>query len=162
MLLAERPIAPPPVTYQAVLGTRHVLRLLAGTLTGRMPSGMVAVSLVLWVTGGGGSLTTASTLAAVYGLTASVTQPVKGRLMDRYGQTRVSAPASVIASSSLLALPVIGPGGSTWAIGSAGALASLAAPPLESGLRSLWPSVVTDPGQRKVIQALDTGSQGLM
>ncbi|WP_318209527.1 MULTISPECIES: MFS transporter [unclassified Streptomyces] len=150
------------MTYRAVLGTRHVIRLLAGTLTGRMPSGMVAVSLVLWVTGGGGSLTTASTLAAVYGLTASVTQPVKGRLMDRHGQTRVSAPAAVIASSSLFALPVIGPGGSMWAIGAAVAVAGLANPPLESGLRSLWPSVVTDPGQRKVIQALDTGSQGLM
>ncbi|MCZ0978718.1 hypothetical protein O1L60_04205 [Streptomyces diastatochromogenes] len=86
----------------------------------------------------------------------------EGRLMDRHGQTRVSAPAAVIASGSLLALPVIGPGGSRWAIGAAVALAGLATPPLESGLRSLWPSVVTDPGQRKVIQALDTGSQGLM
>ncbi|MFC9485980.1 MFS transporter [Streptomyces hydrogenans] len=150
------------MTYRAVLGTRYVLRLLAGTLIGRMPSGMVAVSLILWITGGGGSLTTASLLAAFYGLTTSLTQPVKGRLMDRHGQTRVSAPAAVTASSSLLSLPVIGPGGSTWAIGAAVALAGLANPPLESGLRSLWPSVVTDPGQRKVIQALDTGSQGLM
>ncbi|MFD5765353.1 MFS transporter [Streptomyces sp. NPDC127049] len=150
------------MTYRAVLGTRHVLRLLAGTLIGRMPSGMVAVSLILWITGGGESLTTASLLAALYGLTTSLTQPVKGRLMDRHGQTFVSAPAAVIASSSLLSLPVIGPGGSTWAIGAAVALAGLANPPLESGLRSLWPSVVTDPGQRKVIQALDTGSQGLM
>ncbi|WP_282697822.1 MFS transporter [Streptomyces sp. CC208A] len=150
------------MTYRAVLGTRHVLRLLAGTLTGRMPSGMVAVSLVLWITGGGRSLATASTLAAVYGLAASLTQPLKGRLMDRHGQTRVSAPASVIASGSLLALPVIGPDDSLWAIGAAVALAGLANPPLESGLRALWPSVVTDPGQRKVIQALDTGSQGLM
>ncbi|MFD5484012.1 MFS transporter [Streptomyces virginiae] len=160
--MAERPLASPPVTYRAVLGTRHVLRLLAGTLTGRMPSGMVAVSLVLWVTRGGGSLATASALAAIYGLTASVTQPVKGRLMDRHGQTRVSAPAAIVSSSSLLALPVMGPGGSTWLIGAAVALAGLFAPPLESGLRSLWPSVVTDLGQRKVIQALDTGAQGLM
>ncbi|MEU8522401.1 MFS transporter [Streptomyces sp. NPDC048577] len=150
------------MTYRAVLGTRHVARLLAGTLTGRMPSGMVAVALVLWVTGNGGALATASTLAAVYGLTASITQPVKGRLMDRHGQTRVSAPAAVIASGSLFALPAIGPDGATWAVGAAVALAGIANPPLESGLRSLWPSVVTDPGQRRVIQALDTGSQGLM
>ncbi|WP_282697774.1 MFS transporter [Streptomyces sp. CC208A] len=163
MLLAERPTpAPPPVTYRAVLGTRHVVRLLAGTLTGRMPSGMIPVALVLWVTAAGGSLTAASTLAAVYGLASGLAQPVKGRLMDRHGQTRVSAPAAAVANGSLLALPVIGADGSMWAVAATVALAGVASPPLESGLRSLWQTVVTDPGQRKVIQALDTGSQGLL
>ncbi|MFB9556861.1 MFS transporter [Streptomyces roseoviridis] len=150
------------MTYRAVLGARHVVRLLAGTLTGRMPSGMVPVALVLWVTAGGGSLAAASTLAAVYGLTSGLTQPVKGRLMDRHGQTHVSTPAAVVANGSLLALPAIGPDGHLALVTAAVALAGLASPPLESGLRTLWPTVVTNSGQRKVVQALDTGSQGLL
>ncbi|WSJ29045.1 MFS transporter [Streptomyces subrutilus] len=163
MTLADHPTTtPPPATYGAVLGSRHVVRLLGGTLTGRLPNGMVPVSLVLWITGGGGSLAFAGLLAALYGLASGLSQPVKGRLMDRYGQTRVSAPAVLLNSGCLAALPWIGAGGHPAVVTAVVGFAGLVTAPLESGLRALWPTVVPDLAQRRVVQALDTGSQGLL
>ncbi len=137
-------------------------RLLGGTLIGRLPNGMVPVSLVLWITAGGGSLAFAGLLAAIYGLASGLSQPVKGRLMDRYGQTRVSVPAVLLNSSCLVALPFIGADGQSVAVTAVVGFAGLITPPLEAGLRALWPTVLPDAGRRRVVQALDTGSQGLL
>lgn len=161
--LAEHPTtAPPLATYGAVLGSRHVVRLLGGTLIGRLPNSMVPVGLVLWITGSGGSLAFAGTLAALYGLASGLSQPVKGRLMDRYGQSRVSAPAVLLNASCLAALPLIQAGGHPAAVTAVVGFAGLVTPPLEAGLRALWPTVLPDFGRRRVVQALDTGSQGLL
>ncbi|MFD3762008.1 MFS transporter [Streptomyces sp. NPDC058622] len=163
MTLADPPTtAPPPATYSAVLGSRGVVRLLAGTLVGRLPNGMVPFGLVLWITGGGGSLAFAGLLAALYGLASALSQPVKGRLMDRYGQTRVSAPAVLLNCLCLFALPVIGASGHPAAVTAVVGFAGLVTPPLEAGLRALWPTVLPDLGQRRVVQTLDTGSHGLL
>ncbi|THA41190.1 MFS transporter [Streptomyces sp. A1547] len=123
---------------------------------------MVPVSLVLWITAGGGSLAFAGLLAAIYGLASGLSQPVKGRLMDRYGQTRVSVPAVLLNSSCLVALPFIGADGQSVAVTAVVGFAGLITPPLEAGLRALWPTVLHDAGRRRVVQALDTGSQGLL
>ncbi|MCY0919421.1 MFS transporter [Streptomyces sp. H27-G5] len=163
MTLADHPTAvPPSATYGAVLGSRHVVRLLGGTLTGRLPNSMVPVGLVLWITDGGGSLAFAGLLAALYGLASGLSQPVKGRLMDRQGQTRVSAPAVLLNAGCLAALPLIGAGGHPAALTAVVGFAGLVTPPLEAGLRALWPTVLPDLGRRRVVQALDTGSQGLL
>ncbi|MCX5193201.1 MFS transporter [Streptomyces sp. NBC_00249] len=152
----------PSATYGSVLGSRYVARLLGGTLIGRLPNGMVPVSLVLWVTAGGGTLAFGGLLAALYGLASGLSQPVKGRLMDRYGQTRVSIPAAVLNSSCLLALPWVGANGQQVVVTAVVGFAGLITPPLEAGLRALWPTVLPDAGRRRVVQALDTGSQGLL
>ncbi|WP_229876405.1 MFS transporter [Streptomyces nojiriensis] len=161
-LAAHPTTAPPLATYGAVLGSRHVVRLLGGTLIGRLPNSMVPVGLVLWITGGGGSLSFAGMLAALYGLASGLSQPVKGRLMDRYGQTRVSTPAVLLNAGSLASLPLIRACGHPAAVTAVVGLAGLVTPPLEAGLRALWPTVLPDLGRRRVVQALDTGSQGLL
>ncbi|MEV6683147.1 MFS transporter [Streptomyces erythrochromogenes] len=158
----RRTPASPRATYRTVLNSRHVARLLAGTLTGRLPNAMVPVGLVLWITAADGSLAFAGLLAALYGLASALSQPIKGRLMDRHGQPLVSAPAVLVNSAGLTALTWIGPHGHPAAITTVVTLAGAFTPPLEAGLRALWPTVVTDPGQRRVVQALDTGSQGLI
>ncbi|MFJ9080067.1 MFS transporter [Streptomyces sp. NPDC102278] len=161
--LANHPTAgPPSVTYGAVLGSRHVVRLLGGTLTGRLPNSMVPVGLVLWITEKGGSLAFAGLLAALYGLASGLSQPLKGRLMDRHGQTRVSAPAVLLNAGCLATLPLIGAEAQPAVLTAVVGFAGLVTPPLEAGLRALWPTVLLDPGQRRVVQALDTGSHGLL
>lgn len=163
LTLADHPTtARSSATYGAVLGSRHVARLLCGTLTGRLPNSMVPVGLVLWITDGGGSIPFAGLLAALYGLASGLSQPVKGRLMDRCGQTRVSAPAVLLNAGCLAALPLIGASGHPAAVTALVGCAGLVTPPLEAGLRALWPTVLPDLGRRRVVQALDTGSQGLL
>ncbi|MFI1890229.1 MFS transporter [Streptomyces jumonjinensis] len=162
MFLTTPPTPPPPTTYQAILRSPYAARLLIGTLVGRLPAGMVPVAIVLLVAAEGGPLALGGLLSAVYGLASALAQPVKGRFMDRWGPLRVSGPATVLNTTGLLLLP--------WAVStrepavvvSAVGLAGLCTPPLESGLRLLWPRVFPDPGQRKAALGLDTGTQGLI
>ncbi|MEU0715692.1 MFS transporter [Streptomyces lavendulocolor] len=156
------PAPAPRITYGAVLGSPYVARLLGGTLTGRLPNGMAPVAILLWATATGGSIAFGGLLSALYGLSSALSQPVKGRLMDRRGQTAVHLPAAVLNSVLLAALPVLGPQGSPALATAVVITAGLTTPPLEAGLRALWPSVLPDPRLRHAALALDTGTQGLL
>lgn len=155
-------IPAPRSTYGAVLGTPYVTRLLAGTLAGRLPNAMAPVAIVLWATATGGSIAFGGLLSALYGLSSALTQPVMGRLMDRYGQPRVLLPAAGLTSVLLVALPVAGPHGGPASATVIVLAAGLTTPALEVGLRALWPSVLPNPRLRHAALALDTGMQGLL
>lgn len=146
----------------AVLHSDHVLRLLAGTLLGRLPSGMAPLAILLLVQRGGGTLALGGALCALYGIAAALGQPLLGRLVDRHGQTLVTGSATVLTTAALLALPPTLDAGQPGAANALVALAGLTTPPLEAGLRALWPSVLPHPEQRRAALAVDTGSQGLI
>ncbi|MEV8426433.1 MFS transporter [Streptomyces niveus] len=162
MTLTDSPTSRARTTYGAVLGSPHVARLLGGTLIGRLPNGMAPVAIVLLVTADGGTLAFGGLLSALYGLASALSQPVKGRLMDRHGQTMVSGPAAILNSAALLALPATATTSSPALATVVVVLGGLSAPPLEAGLRALWPSVLPDPVRRHTALALDTGTQGLL
>ncbi|MFF7655759.1 MFS transporter [Streptomyces sp. NPDC007983] len=100
-------------------------------------------------------------LSALYGLSSALAQPVKGRLMDRHGQSAVHLPAALLNSALLAALPLSGPYGGPGLATAIVVGGGLTTPPLEAGLRTLWPSVLPDPRLRHAALALDTGMQGL-
>ncbi|MFD8847612.1 MFS transporter [Streptomyces sp. NPDC059604] len=152
----------PRITYGAVLGSPHVARLLGGTLTGRLPAGMAPASIILWTLTTGGGFAFGGLLCALYGLASGLSQPLKGRLMDRYGQSTVHLPAALFSSVLLTALPFAGPPGGPALTTALVTAAGLTAPPLEAGLRALWPSVLPNPRLRHAALALDTGAQGLL
>ncbi|MFW6724176.1 MFS transporter [Streptomyces sp. MAR4 CNY-716] len=154
--------AAPRITYGAVLGSPYVARLLGATLVGRLPNGMAPVAILLWATTTEGGIAFGGLLSAVYGLAASLAQPVKGRLMDRHGQPAVHLPAALANSTLLATLPLIGSYGGPAAATMVVVVAGLTTPALETGLRALWPAVLPDPGLRHAALALDTGSQGLL
>ncbi|WP_405928102.1 MFS transporter [Streptomyces griseus] len=162
MSLTAPPAPAPRITYGAVLGSPYVARLLGGTLTGRLPNGMAPVAILLWATANGSSIAVGGLLSALYGLAAALAQPVKGRLMDRHGQTAVHLPAALLNSALLVAVPFFGPYGGPGLATALVVVGGLAAPPLEAGLRALWPSVLPDPRLRHAALALDTGTQGLL
>ncbi|MFD6434502.1 MFS transporter [Streptomyces venezuelae] len=162
MSLTAPPAPAPRITYGAVLGSPYVARLLGGTLTGRLPNGMAPVAILLWATASGSSIALGGLLSALYGLSSALAQPVKGRLMDRHGQSAVHLSAALLNSALLVALPLAGtcggPGLATAIVIGGG----LTTPSLEAGLRALWPSVLPDPRLRHAALALDTGTQGLL
>ncbi|AQU70178.1 MFS transporter [Streptomyces niveus] len=162
MTPTDSPTSSARTTYGAVLGSPYVARLLGGTLVGRLPNGMAPVAIVLLVSTDGGTLAFGGLLSALYGLASALSQPVKGRLMDRHGQTRISGPAAILNSAALLTLPATGTTSSPALATVIVVLGGLAAPPLEAGLRALWPSVLPDPVRRHTALALDTGTQGLL
>ncbi|MCB5180412.1 MFS transporter [Streptomyces antimicrobicus] len=127
--------------YAQLLRTRHAARLLIGTLIGRLPNATAPIAIVLFVRAEGGSYSLAGALAAVYGVANAVGQPLLGRAVDLHGQPRVQLPAAVVSALGMLWLALAGtePVAGAYA---AAVVAGLFTPPLEGGLRALWPSVL--------------------
>lgn len=144
--------------YRDLLRTPYVVRLLGGTLLGRLPNGMGSLAIVLFVRAHGGDYTLAGVLSAVYLLMLAAGQPVLGRAMDRFGQPRVLLSAALVAAAGFAGLSAIGLAVLPVAV-AAVVIAGLATPPLESGLRALWPDVLREPDRMHAAYALDAASQ---
>ncbi|MFF4570089.1 MFS transporter [Streptomyces sp. NPDC001410] len=147
--------------YLEILRARHAARLLTGTLVGRLPNATAAIALVLFVRGEGGTYGLAGALAAVYGVANAVGQPVLGRLVDLYGQPRVQLPAAVLSALAMTAFAFSGTDPLPFAY-AAVAAAGLFTPPLEGGLRALWPSVLRRQEQVHTAYAMDAVAQEVM
>ncbi|MEU8528921.1 MFS transporter [Streptomyces sp. NPDC048629] len=147
--------------YLDVLRAPHAARLLAGTLVGRLPNGTGPVAIVLFARSEGGSYSLAGGLAAAYGLANAVGQPLLGRLVDLKGQPRVQLPAAVVSALGMVLLAVVGiaPLPPAYA---AVVVAGLFTPPLEGGLRALWPSVLGSEDRVHRAYALDAVAQEVM
>ncbi|MER5430380.1 MFS transporter [Streptomyces sp. NPDC002588] len=147
--------------YLEILRARHAARLLAGTLVGRLPCATAAIAIVLFVRAEGGTYSLAGALAAVYGIANAVGQPLLGRLVDLYGQPRVQLPAALASALAMAVFAVAGTGALPVAH-AAVAAAGLFTPPLEGGLRALWPSVLRREDQVHTAYAMDAVAQEVM
>ncbi|MBQ1091101.1 MFS transporter [Streptomyces sp. B93] len=147
--------------YLEILRARHAARLLAGTLVGRLPNATAAIAIVLFIRAEGGSYSLAGGLAAVYGVANAVGQPLLGRLVDLRGQPRVQLPAALLSAAAMAFFAFTGTGllGLSYA---AVAAAGLFTPPLEGGLRALWPSVLRKEDQVHTAYAMDAVAQEVM
>ncbi|MFF2616885.1 MFS transporter [Kitasatospora sp. NPDC058046] len=146
--------------YRAVLGSPHVARLLGGTLIGRLPTGMAPIAILLLVRAEHGPLALAGALGALYGLACALGQPLLGRLVDRHGQTKVLVAATATASTAFLLLPCTGPVRHPVLAALTVLVAGLATPPLEAGLRALWPVLLPDAERQRTALSLDSSTQG--
>ncbi|MFF4497608.1 MFS transporter [Streptomyces sp. NPDC001546] len=148
--------------YAELLRTRYAARLLAGTLLGRLPNATAAIAIVLFIRSEGGSYSLAGALAAAYGLANAVGQPLLGRAVDLYGQPRVQLPAAVVSALGMVWLAAAGTG-SMAAAYAAVLISGLFTPPLEGGLRALWPSVLGGREERvHAAYAMDAVAQEIM
>ncbi|MFJ9724260.1 MFS transporter [Streptomyces sp. NPDC101209] len=147
--------------YLEILRARHAARLLAGTLVGRLPNATAAIAIVLFVRAEGGTYSLAGALAAVYGVANAVGQPVLGRLVDLHGQPRVQLPAALASALAMACFAVTGTDPLALAYACVAA-AGLFTPPLEGGLRALWPSVLGREEQVHTAYAMDAVAQEVM
>ncbi|KAF4408308.1 MULTISPECIES: MFS transporter [Streptomyces] len=147
--------------YAELLRTRHAARLLLGTLVGRLPNATAHVAIVLFVRSEGGSYSLAGVLAAVYGLATAAGQPLLGRAADLYGQPRVMLPGALLSAAGmgLFAFTGLDPLPVAYA---AVLVAGLSTPPLEGGLRALWPGVVGRQDRVHTAYALDAVAQEII
>lgn len=147
--------------YLEILRARHATRLLVGTLVGRLPNATAAIAIVLFIRAEGGTYSLAGALAAVYGIANAVGQPLLGRLVDVHGQPRVQLPAAVLSALSMAVFAFWGTDPLPLAY-VAVAAAGLFAPPLEGGLRALWPAVLRREEQVHTAYAMDAVAQEVM
>ncbi|MFB7517124.1 MFS transporter [Streptomyces sp. NPDC056144] len=147
--------------YLDILKAPHAARLLAGTLVGRLPNGIGPIAVTLFVRDQGGSYTLAGGLIAAYGLATAIGQPLLGRAVDLRGQLRVQLPAAVLSALGMVLLALVGIGNLPLAY-VAVVVAGLFTPPLEGGLRALWPSVLGREDRVHRAYALDAVAQEVM
>ncbi|MFI5873177.1 MFS transporter [Streptomyces sp. NBC_00377] len=147
--------------YLEILRARHAARLLTGTLVGRLPNATAAIGIVLFVRAQGGTYSLAGALAAVYGVANAVGQPLLGRLVDVHGQPRVQLPAALASALAMAAFAFAGTDPLPLAY-AAVAAAGLFTPPLEGGLRALWPAVLRREDQVHTAYAMDAVAQEVM
>jgi MFS family permease len=147
--------------YVVFLRRPYAGRLLGGTLLGRLPNGMGMLAVVLHVRADDGGYPLAGTLAAILGLATAAGQPVLGRAMDRFGQPRVLLPAACASAAGFALLAAVGADPLPAAVAAVFA-AGFATPPLEAGLRALWPDVLDGPEQVDAAYALDAAAQELL
>lgn len=147
--------------YLEILRARHAARLLTGTLVGRLPNATAAIAIVLFVRAEGGTYSLAGALAAVYGVANAVGQPVLGRLVDLHGQPRIQLPAAIASALAMTVFAAAGISPAPLAY-AAVAAAGLFTPPLEGGLRALWPSVLRREDQVHTAYAMDAIAQEVM
>ncbi|GAA2274245.1 MFS transporter [Streptomyces hawaiiensis] len=147
--------------YLEILRARHAARLLVGTLVGRLPCATAPIAIVLFVRAEGGTYSLAGALAAVYGVANAVGQPVLGRIVDLRGQPRVQLPAAVLSGLAMAVFAFVGIGSLPLAY-AAVVGAGLFTPPLEGGLRALWPSVLRREDQVHTAYAMDAVAQEVM
>ncbi|MGW1160799.1 MFS transporter [Streptomyces sp. NPDC002519] len=147
--------------YLEILRAKHAARLLVGTLVGRLPNATAAIAVVLFVRAEGGTYSLAGALAAVYGVANAAGQPLLGRLVDLHGQPRVQLPAALVSALAMTAFALAGLEPRVVAY-TAMAVAGLFTPPLEGGLRALWPGVLRREEQVHTAYAMDAVAQEVM
>ncbi|HEU5158684.1 MAG TPA: MFS transporter [Streptosporangiaceae bacterium] len=147
--------------YREFLRLPHAARLLGGTLLGRLPNGMGALAIVLFTRAHGGGYSLAGGLSAIWVVALALGQPTLGRAMDRLGQPRILFGGAVAAAGGFALLAVTGLEPLPVAIGAV-IIAGFATPPLEAGLRALWPAVLPAPAQVRTAYAVDAATQELI
>ncbi|MFE6777691.1 MFS transporter [Streptomyces sp. NPDC057702] len=147
--------------YGELLRTRHAARLLTGTLIGRLPNATAALAIVLFTRSEGGSYALAGALSAVYGIGTAIGQPLLGRAVDVHGQPRVMFPAALASGLGMVLFALVGLTPLPVAYLAVG-IAGVFTPPLEGGLRALWPHVLPRQEQVHAAYALDAVAQEVM
>jgi MFS family permease len=144
-------------SYLAVLRLPHARPLVLAALVGRLSNATGPLSVVLLVQEKTGSLALAGSASAAIALASGLLAPVRGRLVDRYGQRRCLAPMALAFAAALTGLvAVAGPGPAAVAatVGLAAA-AGAVAPPLGASMRVLWVNLVGQGPRLQTAYALD-------
>jgi MFS family permease len=132
-------------------------RMLASALLGRLPTGMVALALVLFTRDSGGEFGTAGLLGAGFAAGTAIGGPALARLIDRTGQGVTLVVGAMVSSAALGLLPILpAPLHLVAAV-----VAGVATPPLEPALRLLWPLALPDDEVPRAY-ALDAAAQELV
>ncbi len=145
------------VSYRYVLSLPGAGYAFAIAVLGRLAYGTITLPLLFTIEEATGSFGVAGTALSVFGL-ATLSAPVKSRLMDRYGQPVVLALLGCVFPVPLVLVAVFADSlaGTSFALVSLAALAGLATPPLGPAMRFLWSQIAASPALRQRAYSMDS------
>jgi MFS family permease len=141
--------------YRRVFAAPRVKPLLFAALLARMPIGMGAVGLILFIHGENGSFGSAGIVTGAFTIGIGITGPLLARQIDRRGSGPVIIPASLLSAAGLVAVILLGRAGAgTVPLVIAAALGGCGTPPVGGVLRRHWSELV-EPSELQTAYALD-------
>ncbi|HEY0278536.1 MAG TPA: MFS transporter, partial [Solirubrobacterales bacterium] len=133
----------------------RVKSLLFAALLARMPIGMGAVGLILFIHGETGSFGSAGVVTGAFTIGIGITGPLLARLIDRRGSGPVIIPASLLSAAGLVAVVLLGRAeAGTVPLVIAAAIGGCGTPPVGGVLRRHWNELV-DESELQTAFALD-------
>src|SRR3954469_5912994 len=142
--------------YAEILRSPFVAALVGSSLLSRLPIGINALAIVLYLREQTGSFAIAGSVAGLLAAGSGVGAPVQGRLVDRIGARRVLLPLACVHAVALGAIVGFAELGAPKAVLLAcGFTAGFAVPPTSSVLRSMWADLL-EPDLHQAAYALDS------
>jgi MFS family permease len=141
--------------YRRVLAAPRVRPLVTFALLARMPIGMGAVAIILFIHGRTDSFGIAGGVAGAYTIGLGITGPSVARFIDRHGSRLVIVPGALLVMAAMVALVALGEAGAgTVPLVGAGFLAGAGSTPIGGIFRQRWPELV-GPAELPTAYALD-------
>src|SRR5918993_279360 len=129
--------------YVAILRTPHVAPLLLASMLARLPFGLYALAVVLYLAEARDSYAVAGLVDGAFGLGAAIGVPVQSRLIDRFGQRGVLLPMAIVdATSTGLLIALTESDAPTLALVGCALVGGFAVPAIGSAMRALWPELL--------------------
>ena len=124
--------------FLAVLRQPGARRPTAGAVIASLPIGMLGLAVLLLVQRSQGRFASAGLAVGMLGAGTALGMTVQGRLIDRYGQTRVLLTAAGAQLLALVGLVVAGRSGVLTAVLVCAFLGGACEPQVNASLRALW------------------------
>jgi predicted MFS family arabinose efflux permease len=132
-------------SYRDLLAQPGVGRLVAWGLVARLPTGMLALGVVLLVRGTGRSYADAGLVSAFAAMTFAAGAPAAGRLIDRRRPAAVLIGYGIAFPVALVVLVEVARSGAPlWALLVAAGAVGATQPPVAPTIRMLWPSLTSE------------------
>src|SRR5215207_7701723 len=129
--------------YAAILRTPHVAPLLVASMIARLPFGMYALGLVLYLAQERDSFAVAGLVDGAFAIGAAVGSPLQSRLIDRLGQRGVLLPLAIAqAGATAVLVALTETGAPTAALVACGLCGGFSIPNVGAALRALWPELL--------------------
>jgi MFS family permease len=141
--------------YRRVFAAPQVRPLVTFALLARMPIGMGAVAIILFVHAQTGSFGAAGAVAGAYTIGLGITGPTVARLIDRRGSRLVIVPGALLVMAAMVGVVVLGEAGAgTVPLAATGFLAGAGSTPIGGIFRQRWPELI-GPADLPTAYALD-------
>lgn len=141
--------------YFSVVRTRGAALPFLASFLGSLPITMLGLGVLLLVQSSTGSFARAGAVSGALSAGNAIGLLVQGRLLDRYGQSRVLTASGMMCGSSLVGLTVVtSHTGHVLLTGALAALAGATIPAVITCMRVLIPRLMTSPANRRTAYAL--------
>ena len=149
--------------YGSVLSMPGAKHMFASALIGRLPQGMSSLAILLLIRGATHSYAAAGIGVGAEAFAAAASAPIAGRIVDRYGRTRVLGPFAFAEAGAYVALMLAAKAGAGAApLILLAALAGALLPPIAPVVRALLREAFDDHGVRETAYALEAVLQELV